>query len=156
MTSVVESTVTEVLIEEAQGLVIEATESTLVVEVVEGEEVLTETPVTETVTEATIETLYVVEPEIVMLDIGEQGPAGPAGPSGGASYPGKTLVWASGKLTEVLMYSDATKTTLVERRVLNRIGSVLTSISFYDGLGTLVKTRTLAYSGGLLIGYTES
>lgn len=157
MTNLVESTLTEVLIEQAQGLVIESAETTLIVETTaSGPDILAEVLVTETVTEATTETVYVVDPETFLLEIGEQGPAGPQGPSGtGTSYPGKTLTYSGGKLTEVLSYSDAAKTVLVERRVLNYTGSDLTTIQFYDGAGALTKTRTLAYSGGVLSGITD-
>lgn len=157
MTNLVESTLTEVLIEQAQGLVIESAETTLIVETTaSGPDILAEVLVTETVTEATTEMVYVVDPETFLLEVGEQGPAGPQGPSGtGASYPGKTLTYAGGKLTEVLSYSDAAKTVLVERRVLSYTGSALTTVQFYDGAGALTKTRTLAYSGGVLSGITD-
>lgn len=157
MTNLVESTLTEVLIEQAQGLVIESAETTLIVETTaSGPDILAEVLVTETVIGATTETVYVVDPETFLLEIGEQGPAGPQGPSGtGTSYPGKTLTYSGGKLTEVLSYSDAAKTVLVERRVLSYTGSDLTTIQFYDGAGALTKTRTLAYSGGVLSGITD-
>lgn len=158
MTNLVESTLTEVLIEQAQGLVIESAETTLIVETTaSGPDILAEVLVTETVTEATTETVYVVDPETFLLEVGEQGPAGPQGPSGtGTSYPGKTLTYSGGKLTEVLSYSDAAKTTLVERRVLSYTGSDLTTIQFYDGAGALTKTRTLTYSLGVMSGYTDA
>lgn len=72
------------------------------------------------------------------------------------NYPGKTLVWAAGILTEVLLYLDAAKTQLAEHRVLNRTTGVLTSINFFDGAGTPVKTRTLSYSSGVLTSVTEA
>jgi hypothetical protein len=83
---------------------------------------------------------------------------GPAGPSGdaGADAAGKTLVYTGDKLTEVLSYSDAAKTTLVERRVLNYTGNTLTVIQFYDGAGSLTKTRTLTYALGVVSGYTDT
>ena len=71
-------------------------------------------------------------------------------------YPGKTLVWDQGNLSEVLFYSDAGKTQLAERRTLNRTSGVLTSIAIYDGSGTLIKTRTLGYSSGVLTSVTEA
>lgn len=162
MTNLVESTLTEVLIEEAEGLVVETTETTLVIETTaSGPDILAETVVTETVTEATVETVYVVEPETILLDVGEQGPQGPAGPAGpsgdaGADAAGKSLVYTGDKLTEVLSYSDAGKTTLAERRVLNYTGNTLTTIQFYDGAGSLTKTRTLTYSLGVMSGYTDT
>lgn len=161
MTNLVESTLTEVLIEQAQGLVIESAETTLIVETTaSGPDILAEVLVTETVTEATTETVYVVDPETFLLEVGEQGPPGPAGPAGpsgdaAAGAAGKTLTYSGGKLTEVLSYSDAAKTVLVERRVLSYTGSDLTTIQFYDGAGALTKTRTLAYSGGVLSGITD-
>lgn len=160
MTNLVESTLTEVLVEEAQGLVVETTETTLVIETTaSGPDILAENLVTETVTEATTETVYAVEPETILLDVGEQGPqgpAGPAGPSGDAGAAGKTLVYTGDKLTEVLSYSDAAKTTLVGRRALNYTGSTLTVIQFYDGAGSLTKTRTLTYALGVMSGYTDA
>lgn len=74
----------------------------------------------------------------------------------GSIYLGKTLTWAQGLLTEVLLYLDAAKTQLAERRVLNRTGGTLTSIDFFDGAGTLTKTRTLGYSSGVLTSVTEA
>lgn len=162
MTNLVESTLTEVLIEQAQGLVIESAETTLIVETTaSGPDILAEVLVTETVTEATTETVYVVDPETFLLEIGEQGPQGPAGPAGpsgdaGADAAGKSLVYTGDKLTEVLSYSDAAKTTLVERRVLNYTGNTLTTIQFYNGAGSLTKTRTLTYSLGVMSGYTDA
>ena len=162
MTNLVESTLTEVLVEEAQGLVVETAETTLVIETTaSGPDILAENLVTETVTEATVETVYAVEPETILLDVGEQGPQGPAGPAGpsgdaGADAAGKTLVYTGDKLTEVLSYSDAGKTTLVERRVLNYTGNTLTTIQFYDGAGSLTKTRTLTYALGVMSGYTDA
>lgn len=61
-----------------------------------------------------------------------------------------------GVVTEVLLYSDAAKTTLVERRVLNRVAGVLTTIQFYDGVGTLTKTRTLTYTSGLVTSVVDT
>ena len=90
-----------------------------------------------------------------LLEIAEQGPPGPPGPTA-ASYPGKTLVYSQGVLTEVRLYSDAAKTQLAERRVLTYTGDVLTSIAFYDVNGTLTKTRTLGYSSGVLTSVTEA
>ena len=175
MTNLVESTLTEVLVEEADGFAVDSVESSLIIEtpqsttVTEAEEVtlivepsasdtaiLAETTVTETLTESLIETLYAIEPETFLLDVGAQGPAGPQGPSGtSVSYPGKTLTYTGDKLTEVFSYSDAGKTTLVERRVLGYTGNTLTTIQFYDGTGALTKTRTLTYSSGVLSGYTD-
>ena len=71
-------------------------------------------------------------------------------------YPGKTLVWDQGNLSEVLFYSDAGKNKLAERRVLTHEGGKLTSIAFFDGSANLTKTRTLEYSGDVLIGVTEA
>ena len=92
---------------------------------------------------------------------GERGSVGAvsvaSAPSDASSnFHGKTLVWAQGVLSEVLLYLDAAKTQLAERRVLNRTGSTLTSIDFFDGAGAPTKTRTLSYSSGALTGVTEA
>lgn len=176
MTNLVESTLTEVLVDQADGFAVDSVESSLIIEtpqsttVTETEEVtlivepsasdtaiLAETTVTETLTESLVETLYAIEPETFLLDVGAQGPAGPQGPSGTSeSYPGKTLLYSAGRVSEVLSYSDAGKTTLVERRVLNYTGNTLTMIQFYDGIGSLTKTRTLTYALGVVSGYTDT
>lgn len=77
------------------------------------------------------------------------------GPTAAVVYPGKMLVWGQGRLNEVLLYLDSAKTQLAERRVLNYTGAALTSIDFFDGDGTQTKTRTLAYSAGVLSSVTE-
>jgi hypothetical protein len=157
VTNLVESTVTEVLIEAADGLVIESVSETLVVETTaNGPDILAEVTSTETVTEAATETVYAVVPETFLIDVGEQGPAGIQGPAGGAVYPGKTITYTGSLVTEVRSYLDAAKTMLAERRVLAYVGSVLSSIQFFNGIGNLMKTRTLNYSGSALIGYTET
>lgn len=68
----------------------------------------------------------------------------------------KTLVYTGGVLAEVLSYSDAAKIMLTERRVLNYVGGVLTTVSFHDGVGALIKTRTLTYASGALSGYIDT
>jgi hypothetical protein len=78
------------------------------------------------------------------------------GPTAAVVYPGKMLVWGQGRLNEVLLYLDSAKTQLAERRVLNYTGAALTSIDFFDGDGTQTKTRTLAYSAGVLSSVTEA
>ncbi len=78
------------------------------------------------------------------------------GPPGAPTYPGKTLIWASGILTEVLLYLDAAKTQLAEHRILNRTSGILTSINFFDGDGAATKTRTLGYTSGALTSVTEA
>lgn len=173
MTEVVESSVPEVLVDTTVGTtVIHGTDTTVVdtaavVTVVDtGTEatitdassastVVTDSTTTEVVTDAVTQTVIVTEPDTQLVEIAEQGPAGPPGPMAG-SYPGKTLVWAQGVLSEVLLYLDAAKTQLAERRVLNRTGSTLTSIDFFDGAGAPTKTRTLSYSSGALTGVTEA
>lgn len=91
---------------------------------------------------------------VVVTELSEfmRGPPGPAA----ASYPGKTMVWNQGVLSEVRLYDDAEQTQLAERRVLTYTGDVLTSIAFYSGDGTLTKTRTLGYSSGVLTSVTEA
>jgi len=82
--------------------------------------------------------------------------APPGAPSTPTRYLGKTLVWAQGVLSEVLLYLDAAKTQLAERRILNRTGQTLTSIVFRDGDDTITKTRTLGYTSGVLTSVTEA
>ena len=143
------------------------TSSELVIDTQTSQEVLVDRDATHEVLvdyDATYEVVEVDTTHAEVLELAQQGPAGPAGATGPAgpageaasTYPGKTLVWAQGKLTEVLLYSDAAKTQLVERRVMTYTGDVLTSIAFYDGDGTLTKTRTLGYGSGVLTGVTES
>lgn len=152
MTTVVESTVPEILVEDAEGFVVETVESVFVIETApSGPDILAETLVTEVVTESSTETVYVVEPQTVLIETAEQGPPGPAH----VEYPGKTITYTSGLVTEVRSYLDAAKTILAERRVLSYAGSILTSIQFFNGSGSLTKTRTLSYSGGVLSGYAD-
>lgn len=86
---------------------------------------------------------------------GATGPTGPTGPPP-PSYPGKTITVAGGVVTDVYLYSDAAKTILAEHRVLNRTADVLTTIQFYNGAATLVKTRTLTYTSGLVTGVVDT
>lgn len=105
--------------------------------------------------DATYEVVDVDPGHAEVLEIAQQGPPGPRGDAA-STYPGKTLVWAQGVLSEVLLYLDEAKTQLAERRVLTYTGGVLASIAFYDEDGTLTKTRTLGYSSGVLTGVTEA
>lgn len=133
------------------------TSSDLVIDTQTSQELLVDHDATyETLTDydATYEVVETDTGHAEILEIAQQGPPGPPG-GAAASHPGKTLVRALGKLTEVLLYSDAAKTQLAERRVLTYTGDVLTSIAFYDGNGTLTKTRTLGYSSGVLTSVTE-
>lgn len=91
--------------------------------------------------------------QLELLETAEQGPPGPSG--SGVEYPGKTLTYTGSLLTEVRSYLDAAKTTLAERRVLAYVGSVLSTVQFFDGVGTLIKTRTLTYSGSNLVGVVD-
>lgn len=152
MTTVVESTVPEILVEDAEGFVVETEESAFVIETTSsGPDVVVETVVTEVVTESAVETVIDIEPQVLVLETAEQGPPGPAR----VEYPGKTITYASGLVTEVRSYLDAAKTILAERRVLSYAGSILSSIQFFNGSGSLTKTRTLSYSGGVLSGYAD-
>lgn len=105
--------------------------------------------------DATYEVVEVDTVHTEVLELAQQGPPGPHGETA-ASYPGKTLVWSQGRLQEVLLYADAAKTQLAERRVLNRTGSSLTSIVYRDANDTIVKTRTLGYSSGVLTSVMEA
>jgi len=173
VTDVVESSVPEVLIDATVGITIiresdiTVVDTAAVVTVVDTETaatitddspastVITDSTVTEVITDLVTQTIVVTAPDTQLIETAEQGPAGPPGPMAG-NYPGKTLVWAQGVLSEVLLYLDAAKTQLAERRVLNRTGQTLTSIDFFDGAGAQTKTRTLAYSSGVLTGVTEA
>lgn len=142
------------------------TSSELVIDTQTSQELLVDHDATyETLTDydATYEVVETDTGHAEILEIAQQGPIGPPGPAGATgpageaapAYPGKTLVWSMGKLAEVLLYADAAKTQLAERRVLTYTGDVLTSIAFYSGDGTLTKTRTLGYSSGVLTNVTE-
>lgn len=177
MTDVVTSTETEVLTEVSAAFTIEVAQDAVsvvtetsdgTIEIQDGDPtilvttsddtVVSETPTAEVITSAEIETVYAVEPVVTLIEAAEQGPRGPAGPTGPATaeYPGKTLGYTVGVLTDVYLYSDVAKTDLVEHRVLIRVAGVLTSIEFYDGTATLVKTRTLTYTTGLLTGVVDA
>lgn len=170
MTEVVESSVPEVLVAQTVGTtvvhgadttvidtaavvtVIEAETETVVTESVPDTTVIIDAAPVEVITDVQTYTLVVLEPDVQLIETAEQGPPGPMA----GSYPGKTLVWAQGVLSEVLLYLDAAKTQLAERRVLNRTGSTLTSIDFFDGAGAPTKTRTLGYSSGVLTSVMEA
>jgi hypothetical protein len=150
---VVQSTVPEVLLDDATQTVVVAD---VIVETitVDGDEVLTETTSVETVIDSIVSTVYVPEVETQVIETSEQGPAGP--PGNGVTYPGRTLTYSLGLLTGVWLYLDAAKTQLAERRILAyTLGGQLTNIAFYDGAGALTKTRTLTYSGGVLTSITD-
>ena len=153
MTTVVESTVPEILVEDAEGFAVETVESVFVIETTpSGPDVVVETVVTEVVTESAVETVIDIEPQVLVLETAEQGPPGPSH----VEYPGKTITYASGLVTEVRSYLDAAKTILAERRVLSYAGAILSSIQFFNGSGSLIKTRTLSYSGGVLVSVTDA
>lgn len=170
MTEVVESSVPEVLVSATTGTtivhgadttvvdtssvvtVIESEATTTILETGSAATIVIDAAPVEVITDVQTYTLVVLEPDVQLIETAEQGPPGPRA----GSYPGKTLVWVHGKLSEVLLYDDAAKTQLAERRVLNRTGQTLTSIDFFDSDGTLVKTRTLGYSSGVLTSVTEA
>ena len=73
------------------------------------------------------------------------------------TYPARHLLYTSGQLAEVLVYSDPAATQLAERRVITRTDGVVTSIDYFDGAGTLLHTRTFAYSpDGVLTGVSDT
>jgi hypothetical protein len=160
VTSVVESTLVEVLVEQAAGVVVTSEPVGYVVETTaSGPDILAEVTTTETLTDTLTETVYIVEPEIVLLDVGEQGPTGPQGPPGvggtATSYPGRTIIYTDGVVSEVLSYLDYARTMLAERRLLHYEFGLVDIIYFYDGDGNLMKTRYPTYSSGILIGYID-
>ena len=75
MTTVVESTVPEILVEDAEGFVVETEESAFVIETTSsGPDVVVETVVTEVVTESAAETVIDIEPQVLVLtETAEQG-----------------------------------------------------------------------------------
>jgi hypothetical protein len=151
-TTVVHGADTTVIDTAAVVTVIEAETETVVTESVPDTTVIIDAAPVEVITDVQTYTLVVLEPDVQLIETAEQGPPGPRA----GSYPGKTLVWAQGNLSEVLLYDDAAKTQLAERRILNRTGGTLTSIDFFDGDGALVKTRTLGYSSGVLTSVMEA
>lgn len=156
MIEIFESTTPEVLTEAVTTTVVDAQPVIAVVETtVAGPDLLTETFKTDVVVDQQADAVVATEVDTYVLETAEQGPPGPAG-GVTPSYPGKTLVWASGVLSEVLLYLDAAKTSLAERRVLNRSGGVLTSIQYFSGAGALTATRNLSYTSGQLTGVTQS
>ena len=150
---VVQSTVPEVLLGDTQQTVVVADVAVETI-TVDGDEILTEALSVDTIVDSVVSTVYIPEVETQIVETSEQGPAGP--PGSGVSYPGRTLTYTGITLTEVLLYLDAAKTQLAERRVLAYSGSVLNTISFYNGAGALTKTRTLSYSSGVLTGVTDT
>jgi hypothetical protein len=153
---VVQSAIPETLAEGVINTIVESSTEALVIETTSsGPDILAETFTTDIVVDLQAQQLVATEIDTNLVETAEQGPPGPRG-SAAASYPGKTLVWATGVLQEVLLYLDAAKTQLAERRVLNRTGSVLESIQYFSGAGTLTSTRTLTYTTGVLTGVTES
>lgn len=172
MTEIVGSTTPELLVEASEGAALECAGAVSVIEyappdtsvlvdaltesmvvTTSSTDILVETTNTEIVADRTSETVYVLDPQTVLVDVGEQGPPGPPGAVGAVA---KTLVYTGGVLAEVLSYSDAAKSMLTERRVLNYVGGVLTTVSFHDGVGALIKTRTLTYASGALSGYIDT
>lgn len=134
------------------------TSSELVIDTQTSQELLVDRDATHEILvdyDATYEVVEVDTTHIEVLEVAQQGPVGPAGPTA-TDYPGKTLIWAQGRLQEVLLYDDRAKTQLAERRVLTYTGSTLTSIAYMDGTDALVKTRTMGYSSGVLTSVTES
>lgn len=163
MIEVVESSTPETLTEDTVETVIESSTSTSVIEITsQGPDILAETVTTDIVTDVQAQFVVGVEIETFVMESCEQGPPGPAGPQGDTgpagtaeTYPGKTLVYTSGKLTEVFLYSDAAKTTLAQRRELHYTGDVLNSVSFHGPGGSAFKTRTLTYTDGILTSVVE-
>lgn len=107
---------------------------------------------------AALSTEVIVQPPAQTTTIFQvgQGPAGPIGPAGeGVGVPilGKSLTLVSGALTEVRLYSDAAKTTLVSLRKLYYSGTGLLSwVEYFDSDEVLVSTQTLQYVDGALVG----
>ncbi len=52
---------------------------------------------------------------------------------------------AEGELAEARIYADAAASVLIERRVMVRAGGLLTAVEYYDGAGTLTRTKNLSY-----------
>ncbi len=162
MITISESSTPEVIISQSTDVLLETVvaPASVIETAADSVVIVAETATTEVVTTSDPgDTIVEVEEVPVVIETpAEQGPRGPAGPTGPATaeYPGKTLGYTAGVLTDVYLYSDAAKTTLVERRVLIRVAGVLTSIEFYDGTATLVKTRTLTYTTGLLTGVVDA
>ena len=82
--------------------------------------------------------------------------AASTGGSGTATLSNKTLTYAVDKLVQVDEFTNAAKTVLVKRKTLVYTGDLLTSILMYNGSLTLVSTRILTYSSGVLVGVTET
>ena len=149
MTDVVEALEVQVLVEEVSSFVLEPRSDETTISV-DGE-------VHETLVIYESEVLHELEPTTELLEVATQGPPGVQGPPGsGTSYPSRTLVYTGPLITEVLSYSDAGKTQLAQRKVLSYSGAQMQSIQFFDGVGTLVKTRTLTYNSGALTGYSDA
>ena len=123
---------------------------------------------TETLTEQTESLSVVVEVaqstvtdrwvEATVIESAMQGPPGPAGPAGtSTSYPAKHLTYTDGEVSEVLLYSDAAATQLAERRVITRAGGNVTGITYFDGAGVTLHTRTFTYAlDGTLSGIVDN
>jgi len=93
--------------------------------------------------------------EATIVESAVQGPPGPPGASG-ASYPAKHLTYTDGEVSEVRLFSDAAATQLAERRVIARSGGNVTGITYFDGAGALLHTRTFTYSpDGALSGIVD-
>lgn len=156
MTEIIESGIPELLTEQVLTTIVEAATEPLVVETTSsGPDILADVLATDVIIDLQASEIVATEIETFVLEAAEQGPPGPPGGIS-VSYPGKTLVWSAGVLTEVLLYADAAKTTLAERRVLNRTGNVLTSVEYRDAGGALLRTRQLTYSGADLVSVTET
>jgi hypothetical protein len=69
----------------------------------------------------------------------------------------KTLFYtAANVLYQVDVFTDATKTVLLRRRILVYTGNLLTTVQEFDANLVLKSTKTLAYTLGLLTGVTQS
>lgn len=160
MITLTESSTPEVIIDQSTDVLLETVVAagSVIATAADAVDIITETVTTEIVTTATPADTIVGTEEVgfVVETPAAQGPMGPMGPSGGAAYPGKDLTYTGNQLTEVRFYLDAAKTILAERRVLSYAGSVLSTIQFFDGAGALTKTRTLTYSGGVLVSAVDA
>jgi len=82
-----------------------------------------------------------------------RGPSGPVGlpgadgtPGDTASLPAKTLTYSAGVLSEVLLFADAGKTVLAERRTMIYDAGRLVEIQYRDAADALIKAKNLSYA----------
>lgn len=156
MIEVIESPIPEILAESVVSTVVDHVDQALVLEITSaGADILTETAAVDVITDVQTQSVVQTEIETMLLEAAEQGPPGPSGPAA-TVRPGKTLVWTFGVLTGVLMYSDAAKTALVERRELDYSAGKLSTVRIYSGGGALLSTQTMVYSGGVLTGVVRT